>query len=159
REKPATSSASWATAAGASSPEAEIVSSEPPSAPRPRISRMLLPFACLPFARTSIVAAKEEAARTNAPAGRACSATARGRRTSSELSRTPRLLGSNHHIRERHTRGRRHARRDRAFDERPIRQHHIRLAVELGERSTYREQRAAEIDEHDSARAAVGPAE
>src|SRR3989442_1434633 len=90
-----------ATASAASSPEAEIASSVPPSAPSPRISRMLFPFARRPLASTSIVAAKDAAERTKAPAGRACKATASGSRTSvsSELCDTARLLGRAGHLR------------------------------------------------------------
>src|SRR5437588_10622565 len=159
--RPATSCVSSATAAAASSPEAEILNSDPPSAPRPRISRMLFAFACLPFARTSIVAAKAAAARTNAPAGRACSATEDGSRTSSELSDTARLLRGLRDLRERRPGRGGDTRGDRTFDQTPVGEDDPRslFARQLAERGADREERAAEVGQHDRPGARVGLAQ
>src|SRR5438445_724821 len=135
QESPETRLANWATASAASSPEAEIASSVPPSAPSPRISRMLFAFARRPLACTSIVAANDAAARTNAPAGRACNATVSGSRTrvSSELGDTARLLRRSGHLRQGGAGRSRDARGDRAFDEGGVGQHDpLRLALAAG---------------------------
>ena len=53
---------------------------------------MLFAFARRPFASTSIVAVNDAAARTNAPAGRACRATVSGRDDCGEATRTTTVL-------------------------------------------------------------------
>src|SRR5258706_5231176 len=152
KASPETRLANWATASAASSPEAEIASSVPPSAPSPRISRMLFAFARRPLARTSIAAANEAAARTNAPAGRACKATVSGRRTrvSSELWDTARLLGRRGDFREGSAGRSRDPGSDCALDERGVGENDpFRLpGSQLSERRPHREQRAPEVGEH-----------
>src|SRR4051812_50134980 len=103
-----------------------MASSVPPAAPRASTSRMLFAFARRPLALTYTSAAKAAAARTSKPAGRACRATPSGRRTvratmSSELGDTSRLLGRTHGFREGATGRGCDTGRDRALDERSVR--------------------------------------
>src|SRR5206468_3080569 len=150
------SRASCSAASTASSPEAAITSSVPPSAPRARTSRMLFAFARRPLADTNTSALKAAAARTSMPAGRAWSATVAGswacRSTrSSELGDIPRLLGRAGGLLERAAGGRGDGGGDGALHERGVGDADS-LAFrrrELRQRGADGQHRAAEVDEDD----------
>src|SRR5581483_5654457 len=147
-----TSRARCSAAAAASSPDASMTSSTPPSAPSERMSRMLFAFARRPLALTNTSAAKVDAARTSVPAGRACSATSAGRQTRiSELGNAARLLRCASGLRVRAAGGGCHGSGDRSLDERRVGDAQMPefIRAQLVQRRADGEDGAAEVDEDD----------
>ena len=133
-------------------------STVPPVAPKARTARMLLASATLPLTPTVTRDRKRIAVLTKVAAGRACSATAWGRVTwTSELACTTSLLGRSRHVFESLSRRRNHRRRDGTLDKRRVDQPDMAVAAALFQEVADREDRAAEVREHDDALSGVSP--
>src|SRR6266404_3491996 len=147
---------SAATASRASGPAAETVRCWPLMAPRPMTPSTLLASAVWPPAVTLMAAANRPAATARAPAGRACRSPSRVI-SCSKLADMARLLRGRRDRLDVPARGRGDGGRDRALDERRVRdQHGGGLAVVVQHRPD-RQHRAAQIGQDDHAGPAVGP--
>src|SRR6516225_11481454 len=143
---------SAATASSASGPSADTVTCCPLVAPRPITPSTLLASTVRSPAVTDTVEANCPAATARAPAGRACRSPES--MIDSELAGMPRLLrrlGDRLQVR---ARGGGHGGRDRALDERRVREGHVGLG-QVREQRPHGEHRAAEVWEHEHARAGL----
>ncbi len=140
-------------------PTVTISTAAPPSAPSASTCRMLLAFALRSFAFRTTVASSAAAARTRLPAGRACKGTPAGSvtvRRSSELSDNAGLLRRRRDRRQVSSRGGQHRRGHRALDERRVGQANVDpVQVTARQDRLHAQHGAADVDQHDDARAGV----